>query len=369
MEEIVLPFEGDESKEKIISDIQEINIARILSCSRRTIDSYVEKGLLPEPVSEKEGILYFSKDAVVEALGLKNLDESLISIHEAAKILNVNIVFIESLVKEGRFTEIRLKGNIKSKRFYLKREIEEFDIEIEMVSKPLSLRKENRLIKILFSDTNSTVIQHLLTDREFEILKMVYVDKKNYEEIGAYYDLTKQRVSQIFEKAMRKLETRLKNAIPIMKRMVEQETLLDMELKYAEKFEEQVRKLNDLNVFIEHAQVKINIVPNIKKSVIENYYDVLKSTPLIDVMKIKIGDLDFSVRTLNCMKRYNVETIGDLVSLTEKDLIEFRNFGKTSLEEINKLLSNLDLKLGMKIPTDKSEFWGNYNPISHKKGL
>ena len=169
MEEIILPIEESNKGEKINPDAGEINIAKLLSCSKRTIKSYIEKGILPKPISEKDGIFYFSKDAVVEALGLKNLDEVLVSLDEARKILGKSIDNIESLAKNGRLTEIKLKG-FQSKRFYLKSEIEEIELEIEIdnIKKQLMPKRENRLIKIIFSEQNIELLRffwHVVEER------------------------------------------------------------------------------------------------------------------------------------------------------------------------------------------------------------
>lgn len=59
----------------------------------------------------------------------------------------------------------------------------------------------------------------------------------------------------------------------------------------------------------------------------------------------RIEELDFSVRTYNCLKKANVLTIGELVQLTETDLMNIRNFGKKSLNEVKDKLASLNLSL------------------------
>lgn len=67
----------------------------------------------------------------------------------------------------------------------------------------------------------------------------------------------------------------------------------------------------------------------------------------------RIEELDFSVRTYNCLKKANVLTIGELVTLSEADLMNIRNFGRKSLNEIKDKLASLNLSL--KAPGDRSE--------------
>lgn len=59
----------------------------------------------------------------------------------------------------------------------------------------------------------------------------------------------------------------------------------------------------------------------------------------------RIEELDFSVRTYNCLKKANVLTIGDLLQISESELMQIRNFGKKSLDEVKAKLSSLGLSV------------------------
>jgi DNA-directed RNA polymerase subunit alpha len=59
----------------------------------------------------------------------------------------------------------------------------------------------------------------------------------------------------------------------------------------------------------------------------------------------RIEELDFSVRTYNCLKKANIQTIGDLVQTTEDDLMNIRNFGRKSLLEVRDKLAAFGLTL------------------------
>lgn len=59
----------------------------------------------------------------------------------------------------------------------------------------------------------------------------------------------------------------------------------------------------------------------------------------------RIEELDFSVRTYNCLKKANVLTIGDLLQISEGDLMQIRNFGKKSLTEVREKLASLGLSI------------------------
>jgi len=60
-----------------------------------------------------------------------------------------------------------------------------------------------------------------------------------------------------------------------------------------------------------------------------------------------IGTMELSVRASNCLESAKIHTIGDLVKLTEGDLLKVRSFGKTSLREVKRKLQDLGLSLGM----------------------
>lgn len=60
---------------------------------------------------------------------------------------------------------------------------------------------------------------------------------------------------------------------------------------------------------------------------------------------LRIEELDFSVRTYNCLKKANILTIPDLVQYTESELMQIRNFGRKSLTEVREKLSELNLTL------------------------
>ena len=61
-----------------------------------------------------------------------------------------------------------------------------------------------------------------------------------------------------------------------------------------------------------------------------------------------IEDLGLSVRAYNCLKRAEIKTISDLLNYTKADLLEMKNFGKKSAEEVNEALQNL---LGVNLPS------------------
>src|SRR3984893_2604181 len=67
-----------------------------------------------------------------------------------------------------------------------------------------------------------------------------------------------------------------------------------------------------------------------------------------EVLNRSVEELELSVRSYNCLKNANIQTIGDLVQKTEAEMLRTKNFGRKSLNEIKEILGNLNLSFGMK---------------------
>ena len=68
---------------------------------------------------------------------------------------------------------------------------------------------------------------------------------------------------------------------------------------------------------------------------------------LTQKLAMPIQELELSVRAGNCLESAKTETVGELVKMTEADLLKIRSFGKTSLREIRRKLADIGLSLGM----------------------
>ena len=65
------------------------------------------------------------------------------------------------------------------------------------------------------------------------------------------------------------------------------------------------------------------------------------------VLETPISDFELSVRSRNCLKKMNINSLGDLLRTTEAELLAYKNFGETSLNEIKHVLESKGLRLGM----------------------
>ncbi|AJI78047.1 MULTISPECIES: DNA-directed RNA polymerase subunit alpha [Corynebacterium] len=70
-----------------------------------------------------------------------------------------------------------------------------------------------------------------------------------------------------------------------------------------------------------------------------------QETEYIAAYSMPIEDLNFSVRSYNCLKRQEIHTVGELAECTESDLLDIRNFGQKSINEVKIKLANLGLAL------------------------
>ena len=100
-----------------------------------------------------------------------------------------------------------------------------------------------------------------------------------------------------------------------------------------------------INPFVHYFEVGEETVPEqITEEVIE---EEVVDEELAEKLNVPIPELELSVRAGNCLESIKVETVGQLVRMTEADLLKVRSFGKTSLREIKRKLTDMGLSLGM----------------------
>ena len=96
-------------------------------------------------------------------------------------------------------------------------------------------------------------------------------------------------------------------------------------------------------VLSEHLNLFIDLSENAKT------VDVMvekEEDPIDRVLEMNIDELELSVRSYNCLKRAGIQTVQDLASKSEDDMIKVRNLGKKSLKEVKEKL--IELGLGFK---------------------
>lgn len=286
----------------------------------------------------------------------------LITRNEAAQLLDVTPQTISNWVEKGI-----LIGHYVDRQLVIDRSTIEkyFDTlsEVGFMEKRISAAKrdlqfvENELMTNL-KDTRSAV--HLLGDgvpahflieifesiieasgndvlkeREKVILTKL-IEGNNPEYIGDEYGLTRSRIMQIASHAVRKLacvktfsELRKEN-----KQLIFDNTNFQT---VVQAFQNRIKELERVN--------------NITSAPVSEYDYLLgdKGGHFTALMNTKVIDLKITVRSLNCLKAADIETLGDLVRCNKNDLLKYRNFGKKSLTELHDLLDSLHLHFGMDV--------------------
>lgn len=65
------------------------------------------------------------------------------------------------------------------------------------------------------------------------------------------------------------------------------------------------------------------------------------------IMRTSVNDFELSVRSRNCLAKMSIFTLGDLLRITEAEMLSYKNFGETSLKEVKEMLAARNLRLGM----------------------
>lgn len=210
-----------------------------------------------------------------------------------------------------------------------------------------------------------------LRPREVESIKLRYIDMLTFSEIGDVIGVSGGRVTQILAKGRRKLYhpvrlgairrliythstdickqalVELEGNLPIPVSMVH--FSLDV-LRYIQQYkgidtcDSLVSTVKGNPVYMRCFRTGNFIDELDRLSEIVNSTEVLRPNDP-EVLDIPLEEINLSVRSFNALKRASVNTVGDLVSMTEEDFIKVRNFGKRSYDEIIGILEKMGLKL------------------------
>ncbi|MFO0813681.1 MAG: DNA-directed RNA polymerase subunit alpha [Gemmatales bacterium] len=102
-----------------------------------------------------------------------------------------------------------------------------------------------------------------------------------------------------------------------------------------------------LNPFIHYSDQGVAVPVEEQKEAATSTVDV----ELERKLNMSLAELELSVRATNCLESEGIATVRDLVTRSEEELLEVRNFGETTLKEVTQKLGERQLHLGMKLPT------------------
>lgn len=161
----------------------------------------------------------------------------------------------------------------------------------------------------------------VITDKEEKVIRLYYIDGKTFEEIGKEFYVTRERIRQIQEKAIKKLKL-FKKYFYGGKWCLMEELAKEEYQKYLE------------------TQKSFRTYESAKQYILQ-----YESGAFLPIREQKIENLDLTMRTYNCLKRAGIRTIGDLLNFSYYDLIKIRNLGRKSMKEILDKIHDLGLVL------------------------
>jgi len=97
----------------------------------------------------------------------------------------------------------------------------------------------------------------------------------------------------------------------------------------------------------DHLQLFIHIDEDIE--IEEEEEEDEETVRVRQLLQTRVDELELSVRSSNCLRAANIQTLADLVGKTESEMLKYRNFGRKSLNELNAILDELGLSFGMDI--------------------
>lgn len=166
-----------------------------------------------------------------------------------------------------------------------------------------------------------------LTEREEDVIKLRFKEGLTLRETGQKQNVTQERVRQIEAKAIRKLRH------PTRKKLMIAAPLSEL-YELQEKYNLLSREHELLVKAMELIQGKVTTPQSIEKMANAAVW-----------MQTELEDLDLSVRTYNCLKRANKNTLRDLVEMRPGDLQKVRNLGRKSFDEVVNTLKRYGLSL------------------------
>lgn len=267
---------------------------------------------------------FFERDKVLKFFNIENFDEGFISLKDAADYLDITQARLMSLSKNHEVPNYRLKSAKGSGYLFRKSELDIIkDIQIESDIHFINLFIGDKIIRDLFRAFCERHFKNISTAREYEVIVKYFFDKVTFEQMSEEYELTRERVRQIFERGCRRMRFLVENLTPEELYRREKEIIrLNAEVSYLKKL-----------ITTEKPELKSDV-------------DRAKDVKMLSEMIVTFGNKklryedELSVRALNCLHGAEIFTVYDLMKnfrLEDNSIYElkkFRNFGVKTLKEL-----------------------------------
>lgn len=254
------------------------------------------------------------------------------------KAVKPHIRLSEGVKGNKYYVTIMSNGTVFNKMYDTLEEAEKAVFEIKSHGKVQGFEYPLDFIDALFGDDEHVQITYIeehfdenvvellktITEREARIIKARLIDGYTLEAVGMQEGVTRDRIRQIEQKALRKL--RHPSRLAIMRYGKENLELQDD----VDKMRIELLKLkNDLINAIKHPET----------------IELTEEEIELSRLSQSINELDFSVRTHNCLMRAGIKTLSQIVQLKPDDLLRVRNFGRKSLREVINKLNEMGYQL------------------------
>ena len=172
-----------------------------------------------------------------------------------------------------------------------------------------------------------------LTDRERKVIRLRFEQGLNLEETGKEFNVTRERIRQVEAKAIRKMRHPSRSKL-ILHGVAGAAELSELRVKEKELEERdklvaaQEGKIKEVLAFLKPMLDVFHVETEEPVEELSGPSELTKHTP--------IEDMYLSVRSYNCLKRYGVDTVEDLIDACEhpEELLKVRNLGRKSLQEV-----------------------------------
>lgn len=286
----------------------------------KTVAAYRKQGIIK--TIERDDELWVDKEDLLRHMGIEvNFDEPFVDKVEAAQIVHLPAQRLLSYTQDGLVPAYRLKSARGTAFLYRRSELESLKKALVEEGHDFyrTLRRRNGercVLRLVLAD--DILLGLFLNHRERMVLRSHLLFGRSFEEIAFELDLTRERIRQIYTKALRLLKqqahARLTESVTNAKSYHEQNTELQMANEYL------------------RGQLELGVVPRLLV--------MLRSTEL-------------PTRALNSLASAGIYTVGDLVKWSKVDLKRLRNMGHKSLFDIEKFLEKYGAQLmqpGVMIP-------------------